>query len=144
MCAGQSLGKSTVFVFSCQLPEGEVKVRSFNDAIAACGELRLDSEKSFQHSVCKPLCHWQTCSISANPDPSDSYTVTYTAAITACGQSQRWQHALLLFSALRASNLEAGAFHTMQALSVCGIYVALQKLLYSGSHSSQYLMVPSQ
>ena len=53
---------------------GKVKVRSFNDAIAACGELRLNSEKSFQHiSVFVSHCAiGRTSSIFANPPPSDS------------------------------------------------------------------------
>eukprot|EP00435_Cladocopium_sp_Y103_P004290 s4058_g1.t1 len=84
--------------------KGNVKVRSFNDAIAACG-------RNWQ---------WQGALwlLSAAEERD---TVTYTATITACGQSQRWQHALLLFSALKASNLEAVAFHTMPGLTVTTI-----------------------
>ena len=73
MCAGQSLGKSTVFVFSCQLPEGEVKVRSFNDAIAACGELRLDSEKSFQH-ILASVSHCAIGRLVASP-PTQTHLI---------------------------------------------------------------------
>lgn len=53
--------------------KGKVKVRSFNDAIAACGELRLDSEKSFQH-ILASVSHCAIGRLVASP-PTQTHLI---------------------------------------------------------------------
>eukprot|EP00438_Fugacium_kawagutii_P001689 Skav202603 [mRNA] locus=scaffold2348:130045:131379:+ [translate_table: standard] len=91
-CAFGSLWKEAVSLcLVARCLEGEVKVRSFNDAIAACGRRG----------------QWQWALWLLSEAGQGSNVVTYAAAITACGES-KWQHALLVFSSLKSSHLEAG------------------------------------
>lgn len=91
-CAFGSLWKEAVSLcLVARCLEGKVKARSFNDAIAACGRQGK----------------WQWALWLLSEADQESNVVTYAAAITACGES-KWQHALLVFSSLKSSHLEAG------------------------------------
>ena len=93
-CALGSLWTEAVSLCFNASSHGKVNVRSFNDAIAACGR--------------RGQWQWALWILWLLSLADDRNVVTYTAAMTACGQSQQWQSALQVFSAMKSSDLEAG------------------------------------
>ena len=98
-CALGSLWTEAVSLCFNASSHGKVNVRSFNDAIAACGR-----RGQWQWAL---WILWLLKLLSL-ADRNVATVVTYTAAMTACGQSQQWQSALQVFSAMKSSDLEAG------------------------------------
>ena len=92
-CALGSLWEQALSLCIARCLEGKVKVSSFNNVIAVCGR-----QQKWQWAL------WLLKLADRTNQEIDA--VTYTTAISAC--QNQWQHALLVFSNLKSSNLEAG------------------------------------